>query len=430
MSGQPRGVWWLSPPGAVVLIVPITLWLAFSFDDARFRSAYGTPKSLTDATATLFAVGALMFAITALIPLVGRRRDTSGTWPDLSARELGVLQRSSTVLFRVTMVGYLAFGVVGVARGARLSDFVAAATSQDNFGSPLRDLFAPVAGITTLTQVGIAYAVVSCLVLSSVPDGRLVRRLVLVFALALLRTFFLAERLAVLEVAIPAVTVLALWTASRRTGVGRRVVRLAPVLLVPSVIALFSVFEYSRSWVFYSQTSRGSFADFAVERLAGYYATAYNNGQLALTYNNGDARLPYGSAEAFWTAPVVSQLHLYERLTGSVQPDDYDTILRQYGNPEFNSTGGLAIPFVDYGVVGGLVFFLVAGLAIGFTYRRCCEGRAWAYLLYPVAVVGLFELPRYLYWGQGRVAPAVVCLLLVHWRLQRSRRPEPAVALS
>ena len=31
------------------------------FDDVRFRSAYRTPKSLTDATATLFAVGALLF---------------------------------------------------------------------------------------------------------------------------------------------------------------------------------------------------------------------------------------------------------------------------------------------------------------------------------------------------------------------------------
>jgi hypothetical protein len=279
-----------------------------------------------------------------------------------------------------------------------------------------------VAGVTTLTQVGVAYAVVGSFLLCTAGDRRALRRLAVVVVLALVRTFFLSERLAVLEVAIPTVTVGALWVAARPGVLGRRLVQLAPVLLVPSVVALFSMFEYSRSWVFYSQRSRGSFVDFAVERLAGYYATAYNNGQLAMTYDDGARRLPYGSVEAFWSAPGISQLRLYERLTGSEQSDTYGAILTRYGNPEFNSPGGLAIPFVDYGVVGGLVFLLVAGLAMGITYRCCCEGRSWAYLLYPVAVIGLFELPRYLYWGQGRVAPAVVCLLLVHWRLSVARR--------
>lgn len=422
----PHGVWWLSPPGAVSLVVPLTLLLAVRFDDAHYRLAYRTPKSLTDGTAELFAAGGLLFVLGALASMAVRAPGRQAVWPDFSAPQLATLRRASDVLFALTMTGYVGFALVGLARGARPAQFLQAATSQDNFGSPLRDEFAPVAGVTTLTQVGIAYVVVGLLLRTRRADERVPRRLAVVLVLALLRTFFLAERLAVLELAIPGVAVLALSAAAGGRQRTRRLVRLAPVLLVPAVVVVFSVFEYSRSWVFYSRTAHGSFAGFAVDRLAGYYATAYNNGQLALSYDSGGPRLPYGSVEAFWTAPGVAQLGLYQRLTGLDPTQGFDTALAQHGNPEFNSPGGLAVPFVDYGHVGGLVFLLLAGLALGVLYVRCCDGASWAVLLYPVTVTGLFELPRYLYWGQGRLAPAVVALLVVHWRLQRSAVGPPA----
>lgn len=278
--------------------------------------------------------------------------------------------------------------------------------------------------MTTLTQLGIAYVVLAAVLLSSGRDRGLELRLALVLFLALLRTYFLTERLAVLELLIPLVAVAALAISYRAGRIPARLVQLAPFLLVPAVVAVFSAFEYSRSWVFYSQHRGGSFVQFALDRLAGYYGTAYNNGQLALLHDEGGS-VPYGSIEGFWTAPGIAQLHLYTLLTGRSEPDDFSTLLQQYGNPEFNSPGGVAIPFLDYGTVGGLAFFLVVGSLLGLAYRACCDGHLLAVLLYPVLATGLFEMPRYLYWGQGRVLPTLLALLLTWWYVSRARPPRP-----
>lgn len=420
-----RGVWWLSPPGAVLLVVPLTLLLAVTFPDATYRSEWKEPKSITGGTALLFTAAALLFILGALLPLATRTGERTGA-RRFGAAELRTLRVASDVLFRVTVFGYVAYAAVGAARGARPAQFLSAVSSQDNFASPLKDEFTPVPGVTTLTQVGIAYVVLGAVLLCRDPRRGDARRVLVVLLLALMRTFFLTERLALIELVLPAVAASVLVGLDLERPGRRLLARLAPVLLLPAVVALFSVFEYSRSWVFYSQRSSGSFATFALARLAGYYSTSYNNGQLQLEHLGAGHGLPYATLEALWTAPGIAQLHLYRRLGGQDQTAAFDLVLKRFGNPEFNSPGGLAQPFVDYGHVGGLVFMLLAGLALGHAYRRCVEGASWAVLVYPLGVTGLFELPRYLYWSQGRLVPAVVALLLVAWRLERARRPRGA----
>jgi oligosaccharide repeat unit polymerase len=418
-SGRSHGVWWLSPPGGVVLIVPVTLGLAAYFDDAHFRAAWGTPKALTQSTTILFAAGALVFVLGALQPMLRQPRNGPAAWPNFTPTQLTRLRRAADLLFPLTMLGYVALAGIGAARGATPASLFRALDEQNTFGSALRAQFEPVAGVTTLTQLGIAYVVVASLLLRHGRDARTVRRLVIVFVLALARTFFLAERLALIELIVPAVVVVSFSLASSPRHRSRVMVRLAPVLIVPAVGLFFSAFEYSRSWVFYSARTSGSFGAFILDRLAGYYATAYNNGQLALSNQPRTLGLPYGSVEALWTAPGLAQLDVYRRLTGISPTDTFAVIVAQQGNPEFNSPGGLAIPFVDYGTLGGLIFLFLAGLAVGFAYVRCRDGSGWAVLLYPVVVTGIFELPRYLYWGQGRVAPAIVALLVVNWYASR-----------
>ena len=46
-------------------------------------------------------------------------------------------------------------------------------------------------------------------------------------------------------------------------------------------------------------------------------------------------------------------------------------------------------------------------------------------LLYPPLVTGLFEVPRYLYWTQGRLAPALVALALIGWWATRNPQRAP-----
>jgi hypothetical protein len=98
---------------------------------------------------------------------------------------------------------------------------------------------------------------------------------------------------------------------------------------------------------------------------------------------------------------------------------DFATAVAQYGNPEFNNPGGLGVPFVDLGSLGGLVFFLTLGVLVGWLWTRLRAGRPLGMLLYPMVLTGLFELPRYLYLTEGRVLPPLVVLVLIARRLER-----------
>lgn len=426
------GLWWLSPQGAVLLVVPLTLGMAMAMGQREFFALARTSKSLTSDTAMLMASGAGTLILGALLAQALRRSpDTGkGCWPELGELERRRLRAVLTLFFRLTVFAYAAFLVVAVARGLRPGDLVAAVVSGDTSSNALRDLFAPVTGVTTLTQLGIAVVVIGGLLLLDQPDRSTVRRVVIVVVLALARAYLLNERLAFIELAVPLMAVLTFGarraSRSARSRVGLAV---APVALVPLLIVVFSVFEYSRSYTFFASRTQQSPLEFGLNRLAGYYATSYNNGALLLTHLPGD-RVPYPTLEAVWTAPGVEQLGLYQALSRDDFVQELEYVLARFGSDEFNSPGGLAVPFLDYGTAGGYMLFLAAGLAVGAAYQRFKDGDLRFILVYPPLVTGLFELPRYLYWCQGRVAVPLVALVLAGRYAVRAANnpPTPEVA--
>ena len=412
--------WWLNPAVVVLLVVPITLLISLELTDAQFREQFREPKYLTAQTAQLALVAALvMAAVATLVIAPGRRTSTSQVEEPALWRPF---RRSASVLFWLTVLGYAAFGVSGALNGVSVAQVVGAFTSQTNYGGDFKEQFATVPGLTTLTQVGIAFEIVALYTLRLQREGRLVWQIVVVYLLATLRAFLLTERLALIELAAPLVAVLATGAVRHGRAPARRVVRLLPVFFVPVLLVVFAAFEYSRSWQFFKTRTELDFWPFMLLRMGGYYATAYNNGQLHLDHSTWPGRLPYDSVAAFWTAPGISSLGLYERWSAPA-PAYAQDVLERYANPEFNNPGGLTTPFVDFGTVGGLVFFAVAGLVVGLLYRGMREGDITGSLLYPVAMTGLTDLPRLLYWSQGRVVPAVVALVAVSVVLHRARRP-------
>lgn len=414
-------LWWLTPAGSVAMVVPLSLLVAIQVPDADYRLFYKAPRVISTNQAELFLLCAAVLAIGALLPLAARFERPRRNWPLAAGAPLRVLRTAEKVAFRLTVTGYVLFAVIGVARGATPAVIVQAVVSQDNYTGQLKTLFAPVAGVTSLTQVGIAYVVIAGLVLCHGRSTPVVRRLVIVVLLGLLRSYLLTERLAILELVVP---LLAIGAAHRRQRPGRgRGLPFAPVLALPVLLVVFGIFEYSRSWQYYRTRTTQSFPQFVVNRLAGYYATSYNNGALQLGHR-APGRLPFDSIQGFWTAPGISQLNLYPRLSGQQGGDLLNNVLAQYGNPEFNNPGGLAVPVIDFGVVGGVLFFLVAGVLIGFAYRGWRAGNPGGLLLYPVLFTGLLELPRYLYWTQGRVVPAYLVLGITALLMVRAgRRP-------
>lgn len=82
-------------------------------------------------------------------------------------------------------------------------------------------------------------------------------------------------------------------------------------------------------------------------------------------------------------------------------------------------------PFLDFGTVGGLIYFAVVGVIAGLLYRGFRTGEAFGLLLYPLLFVGLIELPRYLQWAEGRFFPSWLALVAVAIALKWRTRHEP-----
>ena len=418
-----RGVWWISPVGAVCLMSLPTLYLAAHTSDAEYRSLWGAPKALTAGTVILVLCGIAVFAIAASLPMLSPAAEAERPWPNLDKAQLRLLDRAAQVLFWLTMGGYLAFAFSAYRNNLRLGTFVQALLGQDVGG--LKDSLSHITGVTSLTQIGIAFVVVGTLVALKRPSRRVIGQLSVVVLLGLLRADLLSERLAVLELAVPIATVLALRFVAVGTRRARRLIAWAPAVFVPLVFVVFGAFEYSRSWVFFRSRTSASFPQFVAERLGGYYATAYNNGQLELNYISAAGRVPYDTVEALWTAPGASLYGGYP-LHGGLDPSTaYGNVLLLHGNPEFNSPGGLVLPFVDWGTAGGFVYLAVIGILLGLLYRGCIAGRPFSVVVFPSVVTGLFELPRYIYWSLGRYTPGLVALCVVGILVHR-RRSAPA----
>jgi oligosaccharide repeat unit polymerase len=96
-------------------------------------------------------------------------------------------------------------------------------------------------------------------------------------------------------------------------------------------------------------------------------------------------------------------------------------VLNQYANPEFNNPSGYVAAFIDYGAVGGLIFLFVIGLLAGFLYRGFCSAKPFGLLLYPIMFIGLLELPRYMYWSQGRTTYTLLALIILAALLRRAQ---------
>ncbi len=232
--------------------------------------------------------------------------------------------------------------------------------------------------------------------------------------LALARVFIVSERIALVELAV-------LFGLSRlrrqvlsvpRTFATDTVLAIAPVIGLLLLVLLFGTAEYFRSWQFY-QNDFDSFTDFTAARLSGYYSTAHNNGAMAWS-NDGAFPIPYHSLEWFWRLPLLGSTPLgFEQLTGLDARLAYQEFLERYGNPEFNNPGGLFCPFLDYGAIGGGIFWFGFGFLAGRLYRGFLAGSFAGLFLYPFVVLSILEVPRILYLCTVRPFPALVLLGMI-----------------
>lgn len=394
-----RELWWLDPRWIVAaMLVPI--YLSFlAFDYSRVVPVAYVPGGL-------YFWGLGLLAALALGASFGAQRDFApGSGPTVIPRWL------SALLLAGTLTAYIAWFHPLLDRPELIAEVLSSERAN------VRDEISTMPPLTTLTQWGVAYAIVYAIRRG---QGRTAAwesaGLWLIILMALLRSIVWSERLALIEVlACYAVAMLAF----HRFGSRRfRAAGLAPLAAPVLLYFVFTASEYFRSWAFY-RNYYDSIWTFAFERLTAYYAVASNNGIGLLAEST---RWPTydGSYVLQWAFPRPADAASNFELAAAQY--DYDRFLLDFARPELNNPSGLFVIVYDVGYFGSALYFVVIGALIGMAYRAYRQQQIGGLLLYPVCVLFLVELLRFNYFAASRFLPILLALLASAFAAYRGRR--------
>jgi hypothetical protein len=413
--------WWLHPIPIFVLLNGLTGIASYLASSETYLRLWKTPKYFTD--------DIMMISIGMIIAF------SAGVWlalanqPGYSSRlewQGSVSYSQALLLFRLSfwlcLAAYCVWTSIAISRGLGLSVFKSIFTGGVSIYT-FRDFFETMPGITTGTQFGIATVILGSLI-GAAAGWKVVRwKMLIVFLLALIRALLYSERLAFLELAVP---FLVLWLAQPAAWTARRalrtLIRIVPILGVAMIYVVFTVFEYFRSWSIYYSARESNLLAFGLWRLLGYYVTSANNSAFLIASLRQPLDAPYFSFYFLWHFPLLND---FVRDVFSWMHFDYVVfmgMLTSSANPEFNNPGGLLSPVIDFGVLGGLLYWAIMGVITGYLYSLYVRKHPLGMCFYPICFLTLTELPRYIFWGGGRAFPALAFLLLSAFLLLRSAK--------
>ncbi|WP_433172113.1 O-antigen polymerase [Actinoallomurus sp. CA-150999] len=390
-----------------------------------FRLWWRTPKYFGVADAFLTALLLSAFVVGTLIPsLIKRRRESRESRVVVSAGQQKVLLWAGRVFLVLALIGYASWAVAAVSRGYGRQQLHAALTlEQGALLSARTEYLTTLPGITTLTQVGPLALI--CLLLDRWTSGRRhTLGLVVLVSFGLARGFFNAERIALMELAVPVIVLAATIRPKSRRRQHSALWATLPIVGPLILATVFGALEYTRSWNdFYARHSDTNFVGFALRRLGGYYATAGNNSAIVLTYDSTNSLIPRYTGQFLWNFPIVrSFMHIDNSATNGAEYSSY--LYARYGNLEFNNPGGILPAIIDYGLAGAIVWWGAIGLLIGICYRTMRSGELRGLVLYAVIYVGVLEMGMLFYWGLGRAFPVIAGGLITWMLLHRARARE------
>jgi oligosaccharide repeat unit polymerase len=404
---------------AVAFSIPAVIagFIAYSTDSTAYLNLWRTAKHFDFSCLQLLLAVVLVFTCGCL--LGGARRREANLAPAIDWTQT-IRWEAVRLLFRIsfvlTVVAYIIWYALAIKHGLSLSvilDLLQGGSRSDyDFGE---NHLTTIPGLTTAVQFGLT--VVTLGVPLGIVDGwRTVRwQFLTVFALALTRSFINNERLAVIELFVPlVVSFLGFRPMGKRL---RLLTQFGPVLGGVFLYLGFSLAEYFRAWSSFYAVRESNFWSFMALRLAGYYATALNNGALLWKVSRPlSAGLPMNTLGFLWRFPILKDA-LATAFPSLSFPEElaethWGDLLTTSANPEFNNSSGIFAPFVDYGVAGGLLWWLLAGLICGFLYKEFKRRSVAGIFLYPAIFIGLIEATRILYWATGRFFPDIFTLVV------------------
>ena len=395
--------WAWSPLGLLLLLPLPALAAALTVPDDSYMMLWGQPAFVTGDIKLLAVLysAVILGTFVALHPLLTRSselRVTSG--------QVRWVEIATTVLAWITFAAYAAWLAFGIARGMDLAIIGDLLEGESSAPYRLKAFYLePVSGVTTWAQLGILVGPLA--ILRSKLTGKSSWPLVLgLLGVAAARAILFSERLAVLEVLV---SVTLAWLILRKEPPflfkNAFTVVLTYLSLWVGLVVFFGIFEYTRSWLhYYASRFDGGIADFAWQRLLGYYATAINNAALQSQVAESDLNVAY-----------LFQGDLYSTLLGpaAVEANRFANSLQSLSNPEFNNVSGLLVPNTAFGGLGGLIFWVFIAAAISIVGIVASRGRLMAILTYCSLGIGILEVDRLFYYGTSRYLAVIIALVVL-----------------
>ncbi len=420
---------WLHPLFLLICTLGIPVLATCYLSAEVFQTEWKSQKYFSLADAWLigrfigaFAGGILCFAfLRAWLAASGYRLTSPHSLAGLEV----FIRRAFWVTATLCLLGSAIWTAYSARQGVSLADARAALSGQSNAIMRIREKAETIPGVTTLTQFGMAAAVLAGLGWFGQRSRALRVTLIGIMIIALLRGFLRAERLAFIEVAVPFFISLLPELISRfnRRFYIRLGLPLVPVAALLGLIGFFVVAEAGRSYEAKAEEgARRSAVEYGAVRLGGYYGTSLNNGAYLLE-NLPRSNFPHFTLEWLWRFPGFRMLADPRAITG-VNSAQIISLLSTDLNAEFNNPSGIFMYIHDFGRIGILPVAFGLGIVLAALYHGFRQGTPAGRLLYPLLVVGLLEISRIPYLTSNRAFPSMFFLVALSGTclLRRAKR--------
>ncbi|MCC8396814.1 oligosaccharide repeat unit polymerase [Paraburkholderia sp. MMS20-SJTR3] len=351
-SGQTayNGYWWEDPTRLLLFFI-LPLYVLLSIE------LLGEQKAITHIYYTGFYAfaGGLFLVVVMVVSSIGR-----ASTPVVPRTPVEIPVRVLDFVFFLAILGYAIMMGQVLSHPAMILSFFRGTTTVYE----LLEIKGRIAGLSTLTEATMAYVPLYFYVFKQVQRGfnRYKLYLIVLGLLTLLRSFVFAERLAVIEVALPAVLMYVRFRGRSRRS---KLLTFGPFAAIGPMLGLFIVNEYHRSWETYYINIYDNIFDFAIERLALYYSTALNNGSGMLTMLGWGSGSPMYTFDWLIHFPVIGEF-IKPLLDSSA---DFESFLNNHADPEFNNPSGIFVHFYEWGW-----FALFIAVFIGWSFNRSYTG--------------------------------------------------------
>lgn len=413
---------WIYPGNAFILVVMIPSIVAYILPESIYMSSWETPKYF-DTQSLLYS---LLFSIVFYISstFVSQFIMMAVTSKSRSKPEYflpnKLLKSSFYATFYITISAYLLWWTLAISRGLNINLVLGVLTGvQGSIYKVKREYFETLPGITTLTEVGILFGIISG-ILAATHSWKIIKKEIIIVTLFVVaRVFLNSERVSLISFYVPAL-ISALRMLYLRKKVSRfynYTIQYLPLISIPLLLLFFTITEYFRSWITYNEKVDSLFL-FSFVRLLGYYITALNNSILYIKIID-TLPFPYWTIQAFWKLPVIDSILTYKSISG------IDTsvlfggaqglgLLGSNANPEFNNAAGIYLPILDFGLLGATLFWLLAGIIAGILFNLYRSAKVLGIIMYPIIYIGIIEVSRlfFLHGSRGFVVLISAAMLL------------------